>query len=218
MVSLMLPLDGDVETHGAVSGAGTAWEAIDEDPKDGDTTYVRILNIGETEASSIDASGLPLGAEVLAVRVRWDASGSTDINDPSFGRAGVRLSGVDYWGTTEMLSPGVYGGSFTVNFGVDPASGQPWSVQQVASCEPIWQLESGATQFQQPRLTQRVLYVDYEPGSYRPEAMGERNAPIARSSIIGCLAVPSSNSPQAVPSSEAAEATGSSNETEGGAI
>lgn len=206
MVSLLLPLSGDVETHGTVLGGGPAYLAIDEDPSDGDATRVRILNAGETEASSIDAAALPLQVAISAVRVVWDAGG-TGI-EPALARAGLRIGGTDYWAPARVLSPNAYGGSYTESWTTNPAASAPWSRDAVAALVPVWQTTFQPVELGWPRLTQRIVYVDYVQAGVRVEAEGDAQPVVAAGTAVnGCVATAAPGGPTATAASLSAAAT-----------
>lgn len=207
MQAILLPLNGDVETHGAVIGAPTAWQAIDEDPDDGDTTRIRINSQGAAEASSIDGSPLPDDAVGIVLRVRWNASGVIDALDPTFAQAGLRVGGVDYYAAPRGLDPtGAYAAtSFEETFTTNPATMSPWTVDQARAVAPVWVETAGSQQPGRPRLTQRVLYADYdvvdrpsgEPESLASEATPEALAPSAAGAGMAPEATGASRAPAA---------------------
>lgn len=177
MPTVFLPLNGDVETHGAPNPSGPIYLNIDEDPHDGDATRVRINGPSEVEASSVDGTALPYGIIISAVRVHWTAAGTDIVGDPSIAHAGLRIDGVDYWGGMEELSPHLYGGTFVEAFLVNPASGLPWDRETVAGLIPVFETTQQPSEPGWPRLTQRILSVDYELVPVRHDADGQSLAP-----------------------------------------
>jgi len=172
METVTLPLNGDVETHGQVLGAGNAWEAIAEDPADGDTTRIRINAIEQTEASSVDGTTLP-GADIRIqeVRIEWEAAGTAG-DGGTFARVGLRIDGVDYWAPAILLDPHLYGGN-PVSWTTNPATGLPWSPQAASAVVPLFQTTFQDADFGWPRLTQRIVKVDFIYAPDRLEASGE---------------------------------------------
>lgn len=186
METVTLPLNGDVETHGTVLGGGPAWQAIGEDPADGDATRIRINGQDQTEASSVDGTPLPLtGVQVQAVRIEWEAAGT--VGEGTSARVGLRIGGVDYWAPAVTLDPHLYGGN-PVEWTVNPATGAPWSPQAARAVVPLFQTTFQDADFGWPRLTQRIVKVDFVRVPERQDASGSGNAPEADASGGGQVA------------------------------
>jgi hypothetical protein len=157
------------------SSPPTLYDKIDEDPNDGDATRVRFFNAGATEASAFDASVIPANANIQAVIVRWAALVASGI-DPTLMRAGLRLDGIDRWAAPRAPSSAVYN-VFEEPFPTDPRTGDPWEKADLIGQSAIAQatVMPGIPGF--PRLSQRVVLVDYEPGPFRASGMPRSRAP-----------------------------------------
>jgi hypothetical protein len=166
MVRLFLPLVADVDTFATPvpSSPGTIFDKLDETPdNDGDTTRARLVGAGQTEASAIDTSALPANAMIDQVVVRWAAmrtpSGTTTM------RAGLRLEGVDHWGPDRSPSSAAYT-VFEEAFPTDPRTSEAWLPDDLR--EDVLAIAQATAMPQQPgfpRLSQRVVFVDYEPAT-----------------------------------------------------
>jgi len=177
MTRILLPLIADVETHGSPvpSSPPTLYDKIDEDPNDGDATRVRLFNAGETEASAFDAGVIPANANIQAVTVRWAALAASGI-DPTLMRAGLRLGGIDHWAEDRAPASDDYS-VFEEVFATDPRTGDPWEKEGLVGQSAIAQATEmpGVPGF--PRLSQRVVLVDYVPGPSRVSAKPQSLSP-----------------------------------------
>jgi hypothetical protein len=184
MVRLFLPLISDVESYGnpVPSDPSTVYDKLDETPdNDGDAMRLRILGAGQTEASGVDTTALPANAVIDQVVVRWAAEQSA--TGTARMRAGLRLDGVDHWGATRNPSSVAYS-IFEEAFPTDPRTGLAWLPADLREdLAAIAQATQMPNEPGFPRLSQRVVYVDYTAAT---NVSGARlGAPRSRSPRLG---------------------------------
>ncbi|MGH9869864.1 MAG: S8 family serine peptidase [Candidatus Polarisedimenticolia bacterium] len=134
--------------------SGAHYLNVDEDPHDGDTTYLQFLAGGHKEVfTTIDQ--LHDNDIVQSVKVRWVAKKGNGTGWQ--GKAGLVVNSTEYYGPNVTLPT-----NYTVReevFTNNPATGQPWTVAEVRAAKLIYQQTAIVTQIPKARLTEIVLVV-----------------------------------------------------------
>lgn len=104
------------------SGEGDNYEMVNENPPDGDTTYVSGDTEGQKDTYALD-SPVPEGYEVLAVQVSHYSRKA----DPGarFARPVIRSNGTDYVGESVPIAESYM--TYRESWVEDPATSQPWT-------------------------------------------------------------------------------------------
>lgn len=146
--------NGDAGPNGGgPTPTGPHYLNVDDDPHDGDTTYLAFASSGKevfTVADQLHDTDV-----ITRVKVRWAAKRGS--GDDWSGKAGVVFNGQEYYGPTAQLSPG-YSAREEV-FTINPATGQPWTVSDVRSLKLVYQQVTTTTELPKARLTELVLVV-----------------------------------------------------------
>ncbi|MGB9715455.1 MAG: pilus assembly protein [Thermodesulfovibrionales bacterium] len=154
--------NGNVYVHSswAVTGAPSAWEAVDEVTADGNTTYIQ--NQSSTNPAIFDYSysggnvGTITSIKVYAV-ARKSSSSTMRIQGV------LRLNGVDYPSNWSNLSTSYYQYSWT--WSVNPATGLAWQWSEIKSSGPAALEGFGVKAYTQPtssnypRVTQVYMVI-----------------------------------------------------------
>ncbi|MGH9870052.1 MAG: S8 family serine peptidase [Candidatus Polarisedimenticolia bacterium] len=142
--------------HGSPTPAGAHYLNVDDDPHDGDTTHLAFASGGSKEVFSIADQLLDTDL-VTGVSVRWAAKkGSGEWE----ARAGLVLGAQEYYGPTVDMT-----GGYSVreeSFPNNPATGCPWTVQDVRSLKLVYQQVSSPMELPKARLTEIVLVVSLQ--------------------------------------------------------
>ena len=148
-----LPNSDAGPNQGSPNPGGPHYAVVDDDPNDGDTSSIQFALGGLEERFTI-ADQLVDSDTVTSVKVRWvarDGSGTREAE------AGVVVGSQPYYGPSKWLPT-----SYTVfedSFATNPATGQPWTVQDVRSLKLIYHQITGDLILPRARLTELVLVV-----------------------------------------------------------
>src|SRR6267143_2031383 len=140
--------------QGSPTPSGPHYLNVDEDPNDGDATILSFSSGGIKEVFTIADQLLDTDI-VTSVKVRWAAKKGSGADYRA--KAGLMIGAQEYYGATVDLPP-----DYTPNeeiFQANPATGQPWTVQDVRAAKLIYQQVSITTQLPRARLTEIVLAV-----------------------------------------------------------
>ncbi len=151
---IMTPASDAGPNQGTPTPSGAHWANVDEDPHDGDTTYLQFTAAGKKEVfTTVDQL---LNSDVVqGVKVRWVAKKGN--GNGWQGKAGLVSSGTEYYGPNQTLQT-----NYTLReevFANNPATGQPWTVAEARAANLIYQQTAIATQLPKARLTEIVLVV-----------------------------------------------------------
>ena len=139
---------------------------VDEDPHDSDATI--LSTIGGMEVWTIDPSAIPAGSRVTSLKIRSVQKESTA--GPNTYRVGLRVAGADYMQANHVMSAG--SGFVTTNdvIGVDPTTGQEWSLPSLAGLLLIHEQISITQGLPRPHLTECIVIVTAIPQPHQPIA------------------------------------------------
>lgn len=180
---LLLPIADAGPNDGQPTPGSPAshWDKVDDDPNDGDTSFVTIIIAGGEEAFTWDASALSLMDVIPELRVRWAVvAGATDY----LVRAGLMINGLRYYGPDRM--PGI--GTYTIyeeSFLVDPVDGAAWTAARVQRAGPITQHVQIGSDLPRPRFSEIVGLASRIAPPFRPTATDISQASSAGASPIG---------------------------------
>ena len=130
LVVLSNPPTGDgTYTAWSASGGGSHYQDIDEEPPDGDTTYLHTANVGDKDShtySFTPPAGTIVGLQLVS-DMRYDAAGTASV------RQFFRASATDYNGSNSVLSGNyrMYDTSWLTN----PDTGVGWVSADIAASE-----------------------------------------------------------------------------------
>jgi Arylsulfatase A and related enzymes len=127
---------------------------VDDNPHDGDTTFISFLAGGQREVFTI-ADQLHDTDVITSVKVRWVAKKGSGTGWQ--GKAGLVVNGVEYYGPPRTLATGYT--QYEETFSINPNSNQAWTVQDVRNAKLIYQQVAIVTQLPKARLTELVLVV-----------------------------------------------------------
>jgi hypothetical protein len=140
--------------QGAPTPSGAHYLDVDDEPNDGDTTLLSFTSGGYKEVFTI-ADQLHDTDVITGVKVRWVAKRGSGTNWTA--KAGLVVGGQEYYGPVVNLPA-----NYTVReetFANNPATGQPWTVQDVRAAKLIYQQVTITTQLPKARLSEIVLVV-----------------------------------------------------------
>jgi len=138
--------------QGSPTPSGAHYLNVDDDPHDGDTTFLTFSGGGQKEIYTI-ADALHDTDVIASVKVRWTAKKGAGATWT--GKAGVVVGSTEYYGPTVSL-PSSYTTREEV-FATNPATGQPWTVAAVRAAKRVYQQVTIQTQLPRAALTQIVL-------------------------------------------------------------
>lgn len=154
----------DVANAGAIVGSSTYFGAVDDNPHDGNTSYVRPTASGQKNIFACSWDGIQDDEEITSVTVRWvyasASGGSTNA------RAGLQIDGVEYLAPLRSFSGPTFITSDEV-FTTNPATGLAWQMADLGPSVRIMHVQSTihpALGF--PRLTQIIARVELETVVY----------------------------------------------------
>ena len=168
-----LPNSDAGPNQGSPTPSGAHYLNVDDDPHDGDTTFLTFSGSTQKEVYTI-ADALHDTDIIASVKVRWTAkkgAGSTWT-----GKAGVVVGSTEYYGPTVTLPV-----SYTTReevFATNPATGQPWTVAAVRSAKLVYQQVTIQTQLPRAALTQLVLVVAVRRVPYAASLLERPNADV----------------------------------------
>ena len=113
-----------------MTGAASDWQATNESPPDGDTSYISSSTASQKDTmamTNLSASAVTVYAVVPKLYVRKTDAGARTI-EPLF-----HISGTDYAGTAQGMGTG-YGQLYQV-YSVSPATSSAWTVSEVNGLE-----------------------------------------------------------------------------------
>jgi hypothetical protein len=140
--------------QGAPTPSGLHYLNVDDDPNDGDTTILSFSSGGDKEVYTTADQLLDTDV-VTSVNVRWVAKKGSGNNWQA--KAGLVVGAQEFYGPTVNLPT-----NYTIReeaFPTNPATGLPWTVQDVRAAKLIYQQVSITTQLPRARLTEIVLLV-----------------------------------------------------------
>lgn len=181
----VLPIsDAGPNQYSPTPGTPTHAFNVDEEPHDGDGSYLSPTAAGQRESFLMDLSAIPSGWVVSDVMIRTVEKGTT-AGSSSF-RAGLTIGGVDYPQSTHGLAATIYN-TFDDDLGaVSPASGVVFTLAELAAAEWYHEQVTVPAGNPKPRLTEFVGFVlAEEPPVIRPEAEGTASAPTAAGAASG---------------------------------
>ena len=124
-VRLLAP-NGNAQSQWTLVGASFQYQAVDEFPPDGDTSYVEAPSVGAEDLYAMADTGASSSATIKAVR--WLATAKQTASGTRFVPV-LNVGGTKYTGPE--LEPGVDYTFLTAIWDVNPATGQPWSPSDV---------------------------------------------------------------------------------------
>ena len=130
---------------------------VDDDPNDGDATILSFSSGGYKEVFTT-ADQLLDTDTVTSVKVRWAAKKGSGNGYQA--KAGLVVGANEYYGPTVTLTTGYPVREET--FQNNPATGQPWTVQDVRDAKLIYQQVRIALQLPRAALTEIVLVVSVQ--------------------------------------------------------
>jgi subtilisin family serine protease len=151
-----LPNSDAGPNQGAPTPLGPHYLNVDDDPNDGDTTILSFSSGGYKEVYTTADQLLDTDL-VTSLKVRWVAKKGSGNNYQAKAGLVVGAPEGEYYGPTVTLST-----NYTIReetFQNNPATGLPWTVQDVRSAKLIYQQVSIALQLPRARLTEIVLLV-----------------------------------------------------------
>ncbi|HZI92960.1 MAG TPA: hypothetical protein VFE84_01850, partial [Patescibacteria group bacterium] len=143
--------------QGTPTPSGAHYLNVDEDPHDSDTTVLKFAAGGNKEVYTT-ADQLLDTDHVQYVKVRWVAKKGSGSDWQA--KAGLVVGGQEYYGTTVQLPT-----NYTIReetFANNPATSQPWTVQEVRAAKLIYQQVTTTAALPKAALTEIVLVVTVE--------------------------------------------------------
>jgi hypothetical protein len=154
-----LPNSDAGPNQGGITPSCPHYHYVDDDPHDGDSSSLTFANGGLREVYTI-ADQLFDSDRITSVKVRWVAKKGAGSGWEA--RAGVVIGTppVEYYGPTVELTTDYEVREET--FLNNPATGQPWSVQDVRDAKLIYQQVSIDMQLPRAKLTEIVIVIAVE--------------------------------------------------------
>jgi hypothetical protein len=131
---------------------------VDEDPYDGDATYLTPNAVATRETFSVDVSAIPEEAVITTVFIRHVVKEAT--SGAQQYRVGVTLSGVDFYGSLQNLDAGsafVLAEDFWT---VHPITGLEWTKATLGNMKYFHQQDIMTVGLSRPRLTECVVFAE----------------------------------------------------------
>lgn len=141
-------------------GAAAHYDCVDENPNDGDATYLRILATGR-EVFYLDVSAVPDNALIRNVRVRVTQK-QTTAGQNTF-QAGLLLPGGEHFGAVHTRDVGSAYLTDEDAFPLNPDTGLAWTKDELGGALLAHQQLSLAQGLPSPRITQVVVLADAVP-------------------------------------------------------
>jgi hypothetical protein len=158
MATYVLGLLADAGPNDGVpfpASPATHFDKVDENPHDSDTTRIRQTASGDIEAFTVDTTTIPNDEPILSVAIRWTQAGDTN----SDSHVGWRIGGVYYTSSSRAQLVHLYSTFNETALTANPATGLPWTKQDIAAAQIIHQQDAKDFDIAYPRLTQLVPVV-----------------------------------------------------------
>lgn len=186
----LLPISDVGPNDGTPNPSGAHYLNMDDEPNDGDSTFVTMGFIGFKEVYGIDVSTIPDNATIVQLRVRCTAKRGASTNVTL--KAGMRVDGVYQMSVDTPILVGYT----SYDFIIAHPDQNPWTKARIASSFLATELSfiEDDSILPRPRFTELVAFVDYVLPAERPTAT---DASVVGSSVIQSLA-PSASAAQVV--------------------
>jgi hypothetical protein len=173
--TLVIVPTGDVSNAGQLVGSSTYFGAVDENPHDGNTTYIQPTASGQKNIFGADWTAIGESQAIVSVTVRWAYASAA--SQTTLARAGLKIGGTEYFAALRQFTGIVFIVSDEV-FTTNPATGLLWQRDDLVSGALLAHAQStmpGVLGY--PRLSQIIAIVDLIDPVTRPEASGASLVP-----------------------------------------